>query len=82
MGYPPLENLLPKSNHSVYRLVRMSALRATELADGAKPLLPVPPEEKTATIVLEEIHAGKVVLNEVADQFKPADQPKTEKAVE
>jgi len=81
MGYPPLEKLLPKANYSVYRLVRMAALRAMEIADGAKALVPVSPEEKTATIALEEIHSGKVVVNEVADQFKPKEGSKSEKAV-
>ena len=58
MAYPPLENLLPKSKFSIYRLVRMAALRATELADGSPKLIQSPPEEKTATIALEEIQAG------------------------
>ena len=80
MGYPPLEKLLPKSNFSIYRLVRMAALRATELADGRPKLIQSPPEEKTATIALEEICAGKVVLTEVAKQFEPA--PATEKPAE
>ena len=80
MGYPPLEDLLPKANFSIYRLVRMAASRATELADGALKLIETTPEEKTATIALEEIKAGKVVLTEVADQFKPA--PASEKSAE
>ncbi len=72
MGYPPIENLLPKSNFSIYRLVRMAASRATELADGAPKLITTPPEEKTATIALEEIQAAKVVLADAAEKFKPA----------
>jgi DNA-directed RNA polymerase omega subunit len=82
MGYPPLEKLLEKSNYSVYRLVRMAAMRATELADGSPRLIEAPAEEKTATIALEEINAGKVVLTEVADKFKPATESKQEKASE
>jgi len=80
MGYPPLENLLPKANFSIYRLVRMAARRATELADGAPKLIESSPEEKTATTSLEEIQAGKVVLVEAADKFKPS--PATENSAE
>jgi len=77
MSYQPLEQLLPKSNFSIYRLVRMAASRATELADGAGKLIDAAPETKTATIALEEIRAGKVVLNEVADQFQPSSSEKS-----
>ncbi len=75
MGYPPIEELLPKSNYSIYRLVRMAALRATELANGSPKLIETPPEEKTATVSLEEIHNGKVVLMSVAEKFKPSPAP-------
>ena len=75
MGYPPIENLLPKTGFSIYRLVRMAASRATELADGSPKIIEIPPGEKTATIALEEISQGKVVLSDVADQFKPAAGP-------
>lgn len=80
MGYPPLEELLPKAGYSIYKLVRMAARRSTELADGAPRLVEAPADEKTATIALEEIRAAKVVLKEVAEEFKPA--PATEKKSE
>jgi DNA-directed RNA polymerase omega subunit len=82
MAYQPLEQLLPKSNFSIYRLVRMASLRATELADGAPKLVESLPDEKTTTIALEEIRQAKVVLTEAADKFKPAstDNPAEEQA--
>jgi len=73
MGYPPLEDLLPKSGYSIYTLVRIASRRATELADGKPNLIEAPGSAKTATVALEEICAGKVVLKELADQFMPAE---------
>jgi len=72
MGYPPLEQLLPKSGYSIYKLIRMASNRATELADGKRPLVTVPVDSKTTTVALEEVRAGMVVLKDVADQFRPA----------
>ena len=71
MGYQPLENLLPKADNSVYKLILLASNRATELAEGKPKLIEHPSSEKTATIALDEILAGKVVLKEVADKFKP-----------
>ena len=71
MGYPPLEDLLPKSGYSIYKLIRIASMRATELADGKRRLIESPSLDKATTISLEEIQAGQVVLKEVADQFKP-----------
>jgi len=68
MGYQPLEDLLPKSGHSIYKLVRMAANRAAELAEGKKPLVDINPNEKTATVALEEILGGKVELKEISEQ--------------
>jgi len=83
MGYPPLEDLLPKSGYSVYKLIRMASKRATELADGKRKLIENPSLEKATTISLEEIQAGQVVLKDVADQFKPEpEQGKDEKKEE
>ena len=67
MGYQPLEKLLPRSGNSVYKLVRLAAKRATELAEGKPRLVEALPEAKIATIALEEILSGKVVSKEVAD---------------
>jgi len=67
MGYQPLEKLLPSSNFSIYKLIRMASQRATELADGLPKLIDISSSAKTATIALEEIMAGKVELLEVAE---------------
>ena len=80
MGYQPLEKLLPKANYSIYKLVCMAAKRAKELADGSPSLIEIPSSAKTATVALEEILAGRVVMKDVADQFDPAQKKKPAKA--
>jgi DNA-directed RNA polymerase omega subunit len=79
MGYPPLEEMLPKSGYSIYRLVRMAANRAIELADGKQKLIHIDQGEKTTTIALEEIRAGKVVAKELAQKNPSRGQIKEEK---
>lgn len=71
MGYQPLEDLLPKTGFSIYKLVRLASARAAELADGKPKLVDSPVMEKVTTVALEEIRQGKVVLKDVADQFLP-----------
>jgi len=61
MAYQPLEELLPKASNSVYRLVRLASMRATELATTGGKLINVPADQKVATTALDEIRAGKVV---------------------
>ncbi|PIW58068.1 MAG: DNA-directed RNA polymerase subunit omega [Candidatus Omnitrophica bacterium CG12_big_fil_rev_8_21_14_0_65_50_5] len=56
----PLEELLKRSEHSVYRLVRMASQRALELSDGKPSLVPHTIDAKVTTIALEEIRLGKV----------------------
>ncbi len=80
MGYQPIENLLPKAGWSIYKLVRLASKRASELAIGKKPLIEKDPKMKTATISLEEIQSGMVVLKDVADQFEPQPQETTEES--
>jgi DNA-directed RNA polymerase omega subunit len=75
MGYPPLEELLPKSGYSIYKLVRMAANRAVGLADGKPRLIETVSLPKVTTIALEEIKAGKVVSKDVAAQFLPKETP-------
>ena len=60
MAYNPIEELLPKAEFSVYRLVRLAATRAIELAEGKPRLIAHPSLDKETTIALEEIAAGKV----------------------
>ncbi len=77
MAYQPIEELLPKSGYSIYKLVRLAAKRSLELADGSPKLInDVHADTKTPTIALDEIRAGKVVIKSVADQFAP---PKVKK---
>ncbi|MBI5023717.1 MAG: DNA-directed RNA polymerase subunit omega [Candidatus Omnitrophica bacterium] len=63
-----IEELLPHSGGSVYRLVRMAANRATELADGKPFLISKPASDKFTTIALEEITQGKIEAKQVADK--------------
>ena len=81
MGYQPLEDLLPKAENSIYKLVRLASCRATELAEGKPKLIDNPSSDKVATIALEEIVAGKVVLKEVASQFMPPKKGKGKEEV-
>ena len=60
MGYQPLEELLPKANNSVYRLVRLASVRAMELATTGVKLVQAPADQKLATTALDEIRCGKV----------------------
>ncbi|MCD4780137.1 MAG: DNA-directed RNA polymerase subunit omega [Candidatus Omnitrophica bacterium] len=74
MGEIPIEELLPKANGSVYRLVRLAANRALELAEGKPSLIEAKSIEKISTIVLNEIAQGKVVSPEYA-QRNPEAKP-------
>jgi len=82
MGHPPIERLLPKAAGSVYKLCRLAARRAAELASGRKPLVETDSKTKTATISLEEIEAGQVVLKDVSEEFQPEPQEETAEPVE
>ena len=75
MGYPPIEELLPKAGNSIYKLVRLASDRAIELADGKKPLIATVATDKTATIALEEIRCAKVVLKDAKNQFQVSEEP-------
>lgn len=60
MSDQTMEDLLPKSGYSVYRLVKMAAERALELSDGKPALIETTPLQKVTTIALNEIAAGKL----------------------
>lgn len=62
MTYIPTEQLLDKSDGSIYRLVNLAARRALELAEGAPKLIKTS-NTKATTIALEEIAAGVVRTN-------------------
>lgn len=68
MEHRTIDELLPHSGGSVYRLVRMAANRATELSDGKPCLIQRPSSDKFTTIALEEITQGKIESKQVAEQ--------------
>ncbi len=62
MAYTPLEDLLPRTNFSVYRLVRMASARALEIAVTGQSLNGhIPANQKLTTSAFEEIRTGRVV---------------------
>ena len=63
----PIEELLSKTNYSIYKLVSMAAIRALELSDGSRCLAENIDTEKFTTMALEEIAQGKVKLKEATD---------------
>ena len=60
MMYVPLENLLNKSNGSVYKLVILAAKRALEIAEGQPKLIKVSDSIKPSTVALMEIYDDKI----------------------
>ncbi|MDD2689137.1 MAG: DNA-directed RNA polymerase subunit omega [Candidatus Omnitrophica bacterium] len=60
MPYIPLENLVDKSNNSIYKLVILASKRALEIAEGQPKLVDVDSSIKPSTIALHEIAEGKV----------------------
>ena len=68
MGYQPIERLLPQAGGSVYKLVRMAANRAMEIAEGKPKLIKNPSSEKETTVALEEILQGKVLSKEAVEK--------------
>ena len=60
MEHHPIDELLPRAGGSVYKLVRMAANRALELADGKPALIAKIKTDKLTTIALEEIAQGKI----------------------
>lgn len=55
-----LEDLLDKSDYSIYKLVIVASKRALELAEGQPRLVDDNPSLKPSTIALHEIAEGKV----------------------
>ena len=63
----PIEELLPRANYSIYKLVSMASIRALELSDGSRCLAENINTEKFTTMALEEIAQGKIELKEATD---------------
>jgi len=57
--YIPLEKLLEAADGSIFKLAVLSAKRALELAENAKPLIDKP-KEKFLDTALYEILEGKI----------------------
>ena len=62
MGYIPIEQLLDKTDNSMYKLVMLAAKRTLEIAEGQPKLAPINSSLKPSSIALEEIARGKVRL--------------------
>lgn len=60
MDYMDREELLNKSNNSVFKLVNLAAKRALEIAEGQPKLVAEKTEAKSSTTALHEISEGKV----------------------
>jgi DNA-directed RNA polymerase omega subunit len=79
MAYQPLEELLPKANMSIYRLVRIASKRAVEISETGSNMIEASVNQKLATTALEEIRAGRVVESNVAHLYGPQKDEKPKK---
>jgi DNA-directed RNA polymerase subunit K/omega len=61
-GTLSLDRLLPNAGGSIFCLARIAMQRSTEIYDGSPPLIDHLPLDKSTTIALKEIAAGRVVL--------------------
>ncbi|MBL7131716.1 MAG: DNA-directed RNA polymerase subunit omega [Candidatus Omnitrophica bacterium] len=80
MGYQPIEELLPQSNDSVYKLVILASRRAIEIAEGMPKLVEGVSSKRPATIALEEIRQKKVELKQSHRQEKKQEAKQEKKA--
>ena len=60
MGYVPLEQLVDKTNMSVYKLVILASRRALELAEGQPKMVEADSSIKPSTVALYEIQQGRL----------------------
>jgi len=65
MGYIDREQLIDKSEGSIYKLVNLAAKRALEIADGQPKLVDVNAAIKPSTVALYEIAAGRICAKKV-----------------
>jgi DNA-directed RNA polymerase omega subunit len=79
MGEVSLEKLLPHTNYSVYRLVRLASQRALELEDGRPCIVERTAIDKVTTLALKEIAAGKVGLKNSSEKKAMVNQESQEK---
>lgn len=60
MVYVALENMLDKSDFSIFKLVILASKRALEIAEGQPKLVEADAAMKPSTVALNEIAAGRV----------------------
>ena len=60
MVYVALENMLDKSDYSIFKLVILASKRALEIAEGQPKLVDTDSSVKPSTTALFEIAAGKI----------------------
>lgn len=65
MGYAERENMLDKSEKSIYKLVNLAAKRALEIAEGQPKLVDDKATVKPSTVALHEISNGKIEAKKV-----------------
>lgn len=63
--YVPLEQMLDKTEHSIYKLVILASKRALEIAEGQPRLFDTDSTIKPSTVALYEIAAGKVLYKKL-----------------
>jgi len=61
----PLENMLDKTNNSIYKLVIVASKRALEIAEGQPKMVVVEASIKPSTVALMEIAAGKLTYRKI-----------------
>jgi len=65
----PIEELLPKADWSVYKLVRMASNRALELSEGKRAMVKGVDADKLTTLAIEEIAQGMVLSKESSERI-------------
>lgn len=60
MTYVPLEQLLERSENSIYKLVILASRRALEIAEGQPKLVQLDSSLKPSMVALHEIAANRV----------------------
>lgn len=67
MTYVSIENLLDKTNGSIYKLVILASKRALEIAEGQPKLVEANASLKPSAIALMEIASAKVVVKKAKE---------------
>ena len=65
MNYVPLEQLLDKTQDSIYKLVILASKRALEIAEGQPALINSVSTVKPSTVALNEIAQNKLLFKKI-----------------